>query len=75
MNKPLPLFSRTLREWRGVMGFTQREAALRLGVRCRTLEGWERGRKPTPALATHLGARLQAGKKTKKRRDTATQEA
>lgn len=40
-----------LKEWRGQMAYSQTEAAIRLGVPLRTLQGWELGRPmPYPAL-------------------------
>ena len=40
-----------LKEWRAQMAYSQAEAAIRLGVPLRTLQGWESGRPmPYPAL-------------------------
>ena len=75
MSKRLPVFSRTLREWRDMTGMTQAEAALRLGVRRRTLEGWEAGRSPTVAMAALLSERLRGKRKMKITLATTTQKA
>ena len=39
-----------LRAWRATKGLTREEAAERLGVNWRTLEGWEQGRREPPYL-------------------------
>jgi DNA-binding transcriptional regulator YiaG len=42
---------KVLKEWRARMGYSQVEAAIRLGVPVRTLQGWEAGRSmPYPTL-------------------------
>jgi transcriptional regulator with XRE-family HTH domain len=48
---PTDDISRTLKEWRTREGISQTEAAIRLGVSARTLQGWELGRPmPYPQL-------------------------
>jgi transcriptional regulator with XRE-family HTH domain len=43
--------AKALKEWRAQTGYSQTEAAIRLGVPVRTLQGWELGRPmPYPAL-------------------------
>ena len=43
--------AKTLKQWRAQLGYSQVEAAIRLGVPVRTLQGWELGRPMTyPAL-------------------------
>ena len=43
--------ARALKEWRAQAGYSQTEAAIRLGVPVRTLQGWELGRTmPYPTL-------------------------
>jgi transcriptional regulator with XRE-family HTH domain len=43
--------AKALKEWRAQTGYSQVEAAIRLGVPVRTLQGWELGRPmPYPAL-------------------------
>jgi transcriptional regulator with XRE-family HTH domain len=43
--------AKALKEWRAQMDYSQAEAAIRLGVPFRTLQGWESGRPmPYPAL-------------------------
>ena len=37
-------FARALKAWRGVQGFSQRDAAEFLGISKRTLENWEQER-------------------------------
>jgi DNA-binding XRE family transcriptional regulator len=50
MERDLPEWSRELRAWRAELGngrpLTQKVAAGLLGVRLRTLEAWEGGRRP-----------------------------
>lgn len=41
-----PALADDLRDWRGAYGFSQPEAADRLGVSLRTWQGWEAGREP-----------------------------
>jgi transcriptional regulator with XRE-family HTH domain len=52
LTQPLSDSTRTvLKEWRAQTGYSQVEAAVRLGVPVRTLQGWELGRRmPYPAL-------------------------
>jgi transcriptional regulator with XRE-family HTH domain len=48
---PAKDIAEALKEWRGQMAYSQAEAAVRLGVSLRTLQGWEMGRPmPYPTL-------------------------
>ena len=62
MNPPTVATADALKEWRSRNGYSQIEAAIRLGVPVRTLQGWELGRPmPYPLLLQRAsGIPLQA---------------
>jgi transcriptional regulator with XRE-family HTH domain len=51
-------FAATLRAWRARQGLSQSQAAARLQVSVRTLQGWEIGRLPGPFTRRAIEASL-----------------
>lgn len=46
----VPEISRSLTQWRKSKGWTRKQAADHLGIKVRTLESWEYGKRKPPGL-------------------------